>query len=70
MKKLRKIFERIVESILTVSGAITTITILLITVFLFREGFGLFRSSEIEQGYRLCLNADNPVEKLSSRQIM
>ncbi len=51
------------------SGAVTTITILLIVVFLFREGFGLFRSPTVEKGYALCLNADNPIQKLTSYQI-
>jgi phosphate transport system permease protein len=51
------------------SGAVTTITILLIVVFLFREGFGLFRLPAVESGYALCLNVANPVQKLSSHQI-
>ncbi len=61
--------RRIIEGIFTLSGAVTTITILLIVVFLFREGFGLFRSPVVEKGYALCLNADNPVQKLTSHQI-
>lgn len=70
MKKIRKILERFVEGILTVSGAITTITILLIVVFLFREGLGLFNSPSVEKGYNLCVNASNPVLHLSSVDIM
>lgn len=70
MKKIRKILERFVEGILTVSGAITTITILLIVVFLFREGLGLFNSPSVEKGYNLCVNASNPVLHLSSGDIM
>ncbi len=61
--------RRIIEGIFTLSGAVTTITILLIVVFLFREGFGLFRSPAVEKGYALCLNADNPIQKLTSHQI-
>lgn len=70
MKKLRKIFERITEGILTVSGAITTIIILLIVIFLFREGAGLFKSPSVEKGYTLCVNASNSVSHLDSHQIM
>lgn len=66
---MRRIFEKLIEGLFTVSGAVTTITILLIVVFLFREGFGLWKSSEVEAGYSLCINASNPVEKLNSRQI-
>ncbi|GHT74578.1 phosphate transport system permease protein [Bacteroidia bacterium] len=66
---MRKIFERIIETILTMSGAVTTIVILLIVIFLFKEGFGLFRSSDIEKGYSLCIHADNSAERLTPEQI-
>lgn len=57
------------EGILTVSGAVTMITILLIVVFLFREGFGLFKSPAVERGYLLCVNGDNPVRHLGPKDI-
>lgn len=69
MKQLRKIVERIIESILTVSGAVTSIVILLIIIFLFKEGFGLFNSPAVESGYSLCVNESNPVNYLSPYQI-
>lgn len=69
MKKLRRIIERLTEVILTVSGAITTIAILLIVVFLFREGVGLFKSPAVEKGYLLCVNDSNPVSYLGPQQI-
>jgi phosphate transport system permease protein len=69
MKKFKKVLEKIVESILTVSGAVTTITILLIVIFLFREGFGLFKSPVVEKGYSLCIDANNPVSSLKSADI-
>lgn len=67
--RMRKFFERFVESILTVSGAITSITIVLIVLFLFKEGLGLFKSPTVEKGYALCVNSSNPIESLSSQQI-
>ena len=70
MKRLRKILERTIEGIFTVSGAVTTVTILLIVVFLFREGLGLFKSPAVEKGYLLCVNTSNTVSHLSSAQIM
>lgn len=69
MKGFRKFIEKIIEGILTVSGAVTTITILLIVVFLFREGFGLFRSPAVEKGYALCVNSANTVAHLNPHQI-
>ncbi|MDR2083857.1 MAG: phosphate ABC transporter permease subunit PstC [Bacteroidales bacterium] len=65
----KKFIECIVESILTASGAITSIIILLIVLFLFKEGFGLFKSPTVEKGYMLCVNASNPIETLTSQQI-
>lgn len=69
MRQLRKILERIVEVLLTASGAITTLVIFLIIIFLFKEGFGLFKSPIVEKGYVLCVNGDNPVSGLTAYQI-
>lgn len=52
-----------------VSGAVTSLTIILIVVFLFKEGAGLFNSPIIEDGYTLTVNSSNPVERLSPEQI-
>ena len=56
---MKKVFEKIVEGILTCSGYITSITILLIVAFLFTEAFGLFNNKVIEDGYVLVLNKEN-----------
>ena len=69
MKQLKRIVERIIESMLTVSGAITSIVILLIIVFLFKEGFGLFSSPSVEKGYSLYTNSHNPVNELKAFDI-
>lgn len=69
MNKLRRFIERIVESLLTVSGAITCIAILLIVIFLFKEGIGLFNSPTVENGYALYVNSDNSIEELTPFQI-
>lgn len=55
---MKKIFEKIIEGILTCSGFVTSITILLIVLFLFTEAFGLFNSKVIEEGYgKVCFAA-------------
>jgi phosphate transport system permease protein len=69
MRKLRKISERIVEVILSLSGGITTLAILLIIIFLFKEGLGLFNNPTVEKGYALCVHPTNKVEKLTPQQI-
>ena len=50
---------------MTCSGFVTSITILLIVLFLFTEAFGLFSSKVIEEGYVLALNKDN-ISRLES----
>lgn len=68
-RKFRKIGESIVERILMLSGSITSITIILIVVFLFKEGAGLFSSPVIEDGYVLVVNDRNTVRQLTPVQI-
>lgn len=51
------------------SGAITSLTILLIVVFLFKEGAGLFSSPVVESSYSVVVNAQNPVQKLSAAEL-
>ncbi|MDR2980272.1 MAG: phosphate ABC transporter permease subunit PstC [Bacteroidales bacterium] len=66
---MRKFFERIVKAILALSGGITSFVILLIIIFLFKEGIGLFKSPVVEKGYVLCVHASNPIKQLTPYQI-
>lgn len=66
---MKRLLEKIIEGILTCSGFVTSITILLIVVFLFTEGFGLFGSKVIEEGYVLAVNKTNRVNELTPEQI-
>ncbi|MCL2100133.1 MAG: phosphate ABC transporter permease subunit PstC [Fibromonadales bacterium] len=66
---MKKIIEKAIEKIFAFSGMVTTVTILLIIAFLFKEGAGLFNSPVVEKGYVLCVNANNPVEHISSADI-
>jgi len=66
---MRRWIEKIVEKIFAASGMITTVVILLIVIFLFKEGFGLFKSPVVEKGYALCVNVVNPVEHIGSTTI-
>ena len=69
MKKINRIIERFIEGVLTVSGAITSIVMLLIVLFLFKEGSGLFHSPSVEKGYLLYVNSKNIVKDLSTPEI-
>ena len=66
---MKRFIEKFVEKILLLSGSITSITILLIILFLFKEASGLFNSPVIEEGYVLAMNKSNPVKKLNAYQI-
>lgn len=66
---MKRFIEKLVEGALLISGSITSITILLIVLFLFKEASGLFNSPVIEDGYELAFNKNNPVKHLNSYQI-
>lgn len=66
---MKKFAEKLVEGLLKLSGTLTSLTILLIIVFLFKEGLGLFQNPTVEQGYQLVTGADNEVAKLTGPQI-
>lgn len=65
---MRKFFEKIVEGGLLISGSVTSLAILLIIVFLFKEASGLFNSPAVEEGYVLAVNSSNPVKHLSPEE--
>lgn len=67
---MRKFIEKLIEGGLRISGGVTSFTILLIIFFLFKEAGGLFQSPEVEEGYVLAVNKENPVGRLSPEQIM
>ncbi len=69
MKKFKRIIERIIESTLFLCGSITGIIILLIIIFLFKEGSGLFNKKIIEDDYVLAINNENNIKSLSSQEI-
>lgn len=51
------------------SGTVTSLAVVLIVVFLFKEGLGVFDKKPVEQGYVIAINKNNPVKKISSEQI-
>ena len=62
---MKKFIDKLIEGLLKLSGTVTGITVLLIIVFLFKEGSGLFQSSTVEKGYTLLVNSENLIDKLS-----
>ena len=70
MKKyFKKILEKFIEGILLLSSSVTTITVLLIVIFLFREGKDVFKQSPVENGFAIVVNKNNPVKEITSPQL-
>jgi phosphate transport system permease protein len=61
--------ERIIESILTISGWMTSLIVLLIIIFLFNEGLSIFGQSTTEEGFELVAHKSQQINKLSIEQI-
>lgn len=68
-KNFKQIKEKIIESILMLSSAATSITVILIVFFLFIEGAGVFSKKPIDDGFLLAVSAENTVQKLQPSQI-
>ncbi|NDV84248.1 phosphate ABC transporter permease subunit PstC [Bacteroides sp. 51] len=70
MKFIKKVLTVMMEKLLMISGFATSLIILLIVIFLFKEGAGLFSSPDVEEGYVLAVNKENRVAKLSPNDIL
>lgn len=65
-KQLKEVF---IKSVLGLCGTVSSIAVVLIIIFLFKEGFGLFSVPPVSEGYALVINEKNPVKELSADQI-
>lgn len=66
---LKKIKEKTVEGILLISSSISSLAVLLIVVFLFKEGFSLFNTSPVENHNVIVVNQTNPVRHLKAVEL-
>lgn len=66
---LKKFIEKFVEGLLFISGTVTTLAVLLIVLFLFREGWGLFNETPVEKGEVIAINKNNTVRELSGEEV-
>jgi len=67
--RIKRLIEKIIEGALMISSSISTLAVLLIVVFLFREGFSLFNTSPLENHNVIVVNKSNPVNNLNASQI-
>jgi phosphate transport system permease protein len=68
-EKYKKFSEKFIEALLMLSGTITTLTVVLIVIFLFKEGLGVFNQKPIESGYVIATNKRNTVQKISAEEL-
>lgn len=65
----KKFSEKFIEGLLLISSSVTSLTVVLIVVFLFSEGISVFNQSAVEEGHVIVVNKNNPVSLLSATQI-
>ncbi len=65
----KKFSEKFIEGLLMLSGTVTSLTVILIVIFLFKEGLGVFNKKPVEEGYVVAISRTNSVKKLSSAEI-
>ena len=68
-QKRKYFLEALWEGVLKLSGSVTSIIILLIILFLFSQGAGLFKKPVIEEGYELVVHSQNPVIKITPFEV-
>ncbi|HNN67294.1 MAG TPA: hypothetical protein PKK64_02330, partial [Saprospiraceae bacterium] len=61
--------EKLVELILMVSGTVSIVAVILMTVFLFREASGLIGHSAVEDDMCVAVNRKNVVDKISAQEL-
>ncbi|MBI5913857.1 MAG: phosphate ABC transporter permease subunit PstC [Bacteroidetes bacterium] len=67
--RLRRFTEPVFESLIKISGYSTGFIVLLIVIFLFKEGISFFNLSPVDEGSSLWVHNSNPVKKLTAPQI-
>ncbi|MFN8280617.1 MAG: phosphate ABC transporter permease subunit PstC [Saprospiraceae bacterium] len=61
--------EKLVELILMMSGTVSIVAVILMTVFLFREASGLIGHSAVEDDMCVTVNRNNVVGKISAQEL-
>jgi phosphate transport system permease protein len=65
----KRVSEKFIEGLLMLSGTITSLTVLLIVFFLFKEGLGVFNKRPVDDGIVVTINKSNTVGALTSLQL-
>ena len=69
MQFLKKFWTKFIEGIFFLSSTVTTLTILLIIVFLFREGLSLFGEKPVAKDIAVAVCSKNGIKTLTAAQL-
>jgi phosphate transport system permease protein len=67
-RRFKKFLERLIEGVLMISSSVTTLAVLLIVFYLFKEAAGIFVVTPVESGFSLLVHEENPVKKLKTEE--
>ncbi|MBL7775191.1 MAG: phosphate ABC transporter permease subunit PstC [Saprospiraceae bacterium] len=67
--QLNKLLGKSMEVLVKTCGYMSAFTVLMIVVFLFREGISFFSMKPLEEGYTLLVHRDNPVQRLTAAEV-
>lgn len=67
-RRIKKFIERLIEGMLMISSSVTTLAVLLIVIYLFKEASGIFVVTPVENGFSLLVHQENPVKKLKTEE--
>lgn len=68
--EIKKGGRSLIEAGIKLTGSLSSLIVILIVIFLFKEGLGLFGNSTVENGYVIAVYRDNPLSSLNSEQIL
>lgn len=68
--EIKKRGRSLIEAGIKLTGSLSSLIVILIVIFLFKEGLGLFGNSTVENGYVIAVHRDNPLSSLDSEQIL
>lgn len=68
--EIKKRGRSLIEAGIKLTGSLSSLIVILIVIFLFKEGLGLFGNSTVENGYLIAVHRDNPLSSLNSEQIL
>lgn len=68
--EIKKRGRSLIEAGIKLTGSLSSLIVILIVIFLFKEGLGLFGNSTVENGYVIAVHRDNPIPSLNSEQIL